>query len=99
MHAEAISETFNPAQTGGMVVDADEVSVRLVNRPAFSRVSTSCDPSSFELQPSANTIRFSREPFQFGKNASNSFTTLSRTSACSRVTRKFVPRAHRKMLR
>ena len=28
--AEAISETFNPAQTGGMVVDADEVSVRLV---------------------------------------------------------------------
>ena len=30
MHAEAISETFNPAQTGGMVVDADEVSVWLV---------------------------------------------------------------------
>ena len=25
MHGEAISETFNPTQTGGIVVDADRV--------------------------------------------------------------------------
>ena len=29
MHGEAISKTFNPTQTGGMVADVDRVSVRL----------------------------------------------------------------------
>ena len=39
------------------------------------------------LYPCANTMRFSRDPFPFGKKASDSSTSFCRT-ACSRVTRK-----------
>ncbi len=38
--------------------------------------------SELRPQPSANTIRFSRDPFQFGKSAANFFTTLRKASAC-----------------
>src|SRR6266478_3142507 len=55
---------------------------------------------ALRAHPWANTTRrFSPDPFSFGKKDANPSTTFCRAAACSCVTRKFVPRAHRRILR
>jgi len=55
---------------------------------------------ALRAHPWANTTRrFSPNPFSFGKKDANPSTIFCRAAACSYVTRKFVPRAHRRILR
>ena len=54
---------------------------------------------ALRAHPWANTTRrFSPDPFSFGKKDANPSTIFCRAAACSCVTRKFVPRAHRRIM-